>query len=48
MIDSGPSLETIGLIMVGGKLWEILSYAVVLGLYIAIKCQVRRQVRFRV
>ena len=43
--DGGLSPETVGLILVGGKLWEILSYAIVFGLYIAIKCQVKRQVR---
>ena len=33
-----------GLILVAGKLWEILSYFFVIGLYTTIKCHIRKQV----
>lgn len=45
--DRGLEMETVWLILVGGKLWEITSYFFVVGLYIAIKCHVRKQVGVR-
>lgn len=41
----GLQPSEIGIILVGGKLWEILTYAIVIILYTAIKCHVRREVR---
>ena len=43
-LDSFP-LKEIGFILVGGKLWELLTYAIIIILYTAIKCHVRREVR---
>ena len=37
---------TIGLVLVAGKLWEILTYILVIVLYTTIKCHVRRQVQY--
>ena len=37
--------EEIGIILVAGKLWEILTYVVVIILYTAIKCHVWKEVR---
>ena len=37
--------KEIGFILVAGKLWEILTYAIIIILYTAIKCHVRREVR---
>jgi len=42
--SDGLSSQTIGYILVGGKLWEIMSYFVVVGLYIIIKWNIRKQV----
>ena len=34
----------LGLIFIGGKLWEILAYFLVIGFYAIIKCHIRKQV----
>ena len=36
--------ESVGFILIAGKFWEILSYFLVIGLYTAIKCHIRKQV----
>lgn len=35
-----------GVILVAGKFWEILAYFLVIGLYTAIKCHIRKQVYY--
>ena len=40
----GNKPTAVGIILVAGKLWEILSYFLVIGLYTAIKCHIRKQV----
>ena len=40
----GNKNKSVGFILVAGKFWEILSYFLVIGLYTAIKCHIRKQV----
>ncbi len=44
VVDNGLSMNTVVWLFLGGKLWEIISYFVVVGLYVAIKIQVRKKV----
>ena len=44
--DDGLAKDTVLWLFLGGKFWEILSYFLVVGLYIAIKVQVRKQVSY--
>ena len=41
------SVKTIALVFVAGKFWEILTYIVIIVLYVSIKCYVRKEVRER-
>lgn len=43
-VEHGLKMDTVIWLFLGGKFWEILSYFLVVGLYIAIKLQVRKQV----
>lgn len=43
-IQESPKKTKIGLILVAGKLWEILAYVLVILLYAIIKIHIRRQV----
>ncbi|XP_064385388.1 G-protein coupled receptor 157-like [Halichondria panicea] len=43
--DDGLAKDTVLWLFLGGKFWEILSYFLVVGLYIAIKVQVRKQTK---
>ena len=42
--NNNNHLVSVGVILVAGKIWEILAYVLVIGLYAAIKCHIRKQV----